>query len=484
MPEEDLVRARREKLARLRAAGVDPFGRAFPVTAHAAEIHGRFADFEGREVKVAGRLMAERGHGRVAFADLQDQTGRIQLYLKADETAGFADLLPLLDLGDWVGAEGIVTRTRRGEESVLVRRLTLLCKSLRPLPDKWAGLRDPDLRQRLRYLDLAVNPETRRVFLARSRVVGEMRRFLEARGFVEVETPILTPLAGGAAARPFVTHHRALDMPLYLRIATELYLKRLVVGGFERVYEIGRVFRNEGVDRWHNPEFTMMECYEAFGDLESMMELTESMVAAVAERVTGATEVVYQGRRLDFRPPWRRLSMLEALADLGLGPAELRDDEAVKGAARRLGVELEPGADRGRAIDAIVSQLVQPELVQPTFLLDHPVEISPLAKERPDRPGATYRFEVVVAGMELANAFSELNDPDEQRRRFEAQLARRAKGDEEVPAEIDEDFLLALEHGLPPTGGLGVGVDRLVMLLTDRASIRDVILFPLVRPEG
>ncbi|MBX5476345.1 MAG: lysine--tRNA ligase [Clostridia bacterium] len=481
MAESEVTRARREKLRALRALGIDPFGSRYETTAHAQDIHERYAEMEGREVRVAGRLMALRVHGKAAFADLQDRTGRVQLYMRADVTDGFDTLLPLLDLGDIVGARGAVMRTRRGEDSVEVRELTLLTKSLRPLPEKWHGLKDVDRRYRQRYLDLIVNPGVRSTFIARSRIIREMRAFLDERGFIEVETPVLTPLAGGAHARPFVTHHNALDMPLYLRIAVELYLKRLIVGGLERVYEIGRVFRNEGVSTRHNPEFTMMECYQAFADYEDIMELTESMVARIAERVTGSPRVRYGDVEIDFTPPWRRLSMIDALERKGVRLADMPDDESARRLARSLGVHVDGNATRGKVIDELVSELVQPELVQPTFLLDHPTEISPLAMRKRDNPELTYRFEAIVNGMELGNAFTELNDPDDQRERFERQMEDRRKGDLESP-ELDEDFLRALEYGMPPTGGLGIGVDRLVMLLTNSPSIRDVILFPLMRP--
>ncbi|MBE3589707.1 MAG: lysine--tRNA ligase [Firmicutes bacterium] len=483
MAESDVTRARREKLAALRALGVDPFGSRYETSAHAEDVHERFAELEGCEVSVAGRLMALRVHGRAAFADLQDRTGRVQLYMRADATGGFETLLPLLDLGDIVGARGTVMRTRRGEDSVEVRELTLLTKSLRPLPEKWHGLKDVDRRYRERYLDLIVNPGVRQTFIARAGVLREMRAFLDERGFIEVETPVLTPLAGGAHARPFVTHHNALDMTLYLRIALELYLKRLIVGGLERVYEIGRVFRNEGVSTRHNPEFTMMECYQAYADYEDIMELTEHMVARVAERVTGSTRVRYGDVEIDFAPPWRRLSMIEALAGKGVRLEDMPDDASARRLARSLGVHVEETATRGKVIDELVSELVQPELVQPTFLLDHPTEISPLAMRKRDNPDLTYRFEAIVHGMEIANAFTELNDPDDQRERFERQMEDRRRGDLESP-ELDEDFLKALEYGMPPTGGLGIGVDRLVMLLTNSPSIRDVILFPLMRPRA
>jgi lysyl-tRNA synthetase class 2 len=483
-PEAELLRARRDKLERLRRQGVDPFGGRYERTHTAAEIRSRFDALQGHGVRVAGRVMALRRHGGAAFADLQDGSGRIQLYARRDALAeprfeGFCDL----DLGDIVGAQGTVVRTRRGEVSVELSDWTMLAKALRPLPEKWHGLKDVDLRYRQRYLDLIVHPEVREAFVLRSRIVAAVRRFLDERGFLEVETPVMTTVAAGAAARPFVTHHNALDMTLYLRIATELHLKRLIVGGFERIYEIGRVFRNEGISTRHNPEFTMLELYQAYADYTDMMAITEEMVAAVAREVLGTARVPYGSCEIDLSPPWARVSMIEALrAKTGFDVLELPSDEAARALARSCGLEVPPDATRGQVIDHLAERLVLPDLVQPTFLLDHPVEISPLAKRKADDPRLTYRFEAIVAGMELANAFSELNDPVDQRERFVAQAAERARGNDEAQP-LDEDFLLALEYGMPPTGGLGIGIDRLVMLLTRSPSIRDVILFPLMRPR-
>jgi lysyl-tRNA synthetase class 2 len=480
--EAELIAARRAKLARWRQAGVDPFGGRFERTALAAELVAGFAQRAGEAVRVAGRVMGLRVHGGAAFADLQDRSGRIQVYARVDKLGSEAfERFCDLDLGDHIGVAGQLMRTRRGEVSVEAEGFQLLAKALRPLPSGWHGLHDVELRYRRRYLDLIVNPEVRQVFVTRSRILAALRRYLDERGFIEVETPVLSAVASGAAARPFRTHHNALDLELELRIATELHLKRLIVGGLERVYEIGRVFRNEGISWRHNPEFTMLECYQAYADYEDMMALTEGMVAFVAEQAVGTTRVRFRGHEIELRPPWRRLSMVEALRD-ALGRDVMAMDEAeVIALARARCPQAAPPATRGQAVDALVDALVLPELIQPTFLLDHPMEISPLAKARPDAPDLAARFEPIVAGFELGNAFSELNDPDEQRERFRQQAAERARGNEEAQA-IDEDFLLALEYGMPPTGGLGIGVDRLTMLLTGAESIRDVILFPLLRP--
>ncbi len=481
-PESELE-ARRAKLGRLRAAGIDPFGARFAQDDHAAELVRDFEGRSGQVVRVAGRVMTVRVHGRAAFADLQDASGTIQIYARVDKLgegpfAGFTEL----DRGDHIGVEGVLMRTRRGEVSVEAGRWTMLAKGLRPLPEKWHGLRDVELRYRHRYVDLVVNADVRAAFTTRARIVTALRRFLDDRGFIEVETPVLGSIAAGATARPFITHHNALDLNLQLRIATELNLKRLIVGGLERVYEIGRVFRNEGISWRHNPEFTMLEVYQAYADYQDIMRLTEHMVAHAAQTAIGTTKVAFRGHEIDLSPPWRRLSMLDSLAEqlgvdvLDVGEASLRD------AARAKDVDLTGAATRGQVIDACVDHLVLPRLIQPTFLMDHPVEISPLAKRRPDDPRVAARFEPIVGGFELGNAFTELNDPDDQRERFLEQAAERARGNDEAHP-YDEDFVLALEYGMPPTGGLGVGIDRLAMLLTGAESIRDVILFPLLRPE-
>jgi lysyl-tRNA synthetase class 2 len=456
----------------------------------ADELHGEFADLgPGSEtdtrVSVAGRLMLHRSFGKLQFGTLQDESGTIQLFVDrstvGDEAAdGFARI----DLGDWLGASGVIMTTRKGELSVRVDEFVVLQKSLRPLPDKWHGLHDIELRSRRRYLDLMVSEEARSVARARALVVGELRRQFEARGFVEVETPVLLREATGATARPFATHHHALDMDMHLRIATELFLKRLVVGGMEKVFEIGRIFRNEGIDSTHNPEFTMLEAYQALADYTDMMNLIEEVVPEVARAVTGDTRITYQGREIDLTPPFPRMTMAELVSDRLGHPVDLDSDPAhLRAQAIGLGIEVEEGWSPARLISEIYEVAVEPEIWAPTYVTHQPVEISPLARRNRDDPRLADRFELVIAGSEYANAFSELNDPDDQRERFEEQAAARAAGDVEAHP-VDDDFLLALEYGLPPTGGLGIGVDRLVMLLTDQAHIREVILFPTLRPEA
>lgn len=482
--ERDEMVVRRQKLARLQELGVDPWGQAFPVSHALADIRARFDELEGQPVTVAGRLMTIRGHGKASFADLQDQSGRLQIYVRADNVGPDQyEVWKLLDLGDLVGVEGTVFRTRRGEMSIEVQRLTVLAKALRPLPAKYHGLRDVDLRYRRRYLDLIVNPEVRETFLLRSRIIRAMREYLDNRGFYEMETPIFSTLAGGAAARPFTTHHNALDLDLFLRIATELYLKRLIVGGFERVYEIGRVFRNEGISTKHNPEFTMLELYQAYADYEDMMALTEDMLLHIADNVLGTRQLPYKDQTIDLTPPWPRLPMLDLIRERAGADLRLhRTDEAARAEAARIGVEVPPNATYSQVLDEVFSERVEPGLIGPVFVIDYPVEISPLAKRRHDDPSLTYRFEAFLGGREIANAFSELNDPLDQRGRFEQQMKEREQGNDEAH-EIDEDFLRALEHGMPPTGGIGIGIDRLVMLLAGVDSIRDVILFPTMRPR-
>jgi lysyl-tRNA synthetase class 2 len=495
----EVVRRRRAKLAALRAGGVDPFGARYPVSQRAGELRARWGGAgeaelgEAPPVTVAGRLTAQRHHGRSCFGQLLDGTGSIQVYARADVLgeayAGFLDL----DVGDFVGVTGPLFRTRTGELTVQVRGWTFLTKAVRPLPEKWHGLRDVETRYRQRYVDLVVNPAAREAFRIRSRLIQGIRRFLDERGFLEVETPVMQAIPGGAAARPFLTHHNALDMPLYLRIALELHLKRLVVGGFDRVYEIGRIFRNEGVSTQHNPEFTMLEFYQAYADYRDLMELTEALLVDLGRTLAGGPALTYQGETIDLTPPWRRLRYLDGVADaIGLPGAALHDREAVRrhaweAAGRR---DVDAGAwGWGAATPAyqmwkdVFETFVEPTLVAPTFVVDFPTELSPLARQKADDPALVDRFELFVARMEVANAYTELNDPDEQRRRFEAQRLAREGGDEEAHP-LDEDFLRALEYGLPPTAGEGIGIDRLAMLFADRASIREVILFPLLRPEG
>ena len=484
-----LTAARLAKVEALRAAGVDPYPVSYTPTADAAGLHRAYGDLasgagSGHRVTVAGRLMTLRRLGGLAFGVLLDATGRIQLYADGAVLGERLEAFTDLDPGDWVGASGEVMRTRRGELSVKVAEFTLLAKALRPLPEKWHGLQDVEVRHRRRYLDLAVNPQSRLVLAARSRLLASLRSTLDGRGFLEVETPTLQAQAGGALAKPFITHHNALDTDLYLRIATELYLKRLVVGGVERVYEIGRTFRNEGVSPRHNPEFTMLEAYQAYADYHSMIELTEALVVAAAEAVVGTTELEYLGKPLSLRAPWRRVGYLEATVEATGMPWDIAMPlEGAREQALELGVEVHSGWGVGKIVSEAFEAHAEPHLWEPTVVMDYPKEISPLARDHREYPGLVERFEVIVAGRELANAFSELNDPLEQRRRFEAQVAARARGDEEAHP-LDEDFLLALEYGMPPTGGLGIGVDRLVMLLTGEESIRDVILFPALRPEG
>jgi lysyl-tRNA synthetase class 2 len=483
-PGDELRAVRVAKWEALRAQGRDPFRLTrYPRTHTATAVRQGWPGNAGESVRVAGRVTAMRLHGKIAFVDVRDESDRIQVVVRDVHPEAYATL-EWLDLGDHVGVEGLVTATRRGEISVDAVAMELLTKSFRGLPDKWAGLKDIDLRYRQRYLDLIAHPAVRDVFRLRSETVRALRDFLHGEGFMEVETPVLWPVAGGAEARPFVTHHNALDLTLYLRIAMELHLKRLVVGGFERVFEIGRVFRNEGISTRHNPEFTLLELYWAYVGYEEIMDLVERMLFHVVTRITGRPVLEVGGRTLDFTPPYARVDFVERLqAAAGVDWFAVTTQAEALQAARRLGIRVDPQASRVQILDKIVAETVEPDLVQPTFLVHHPVEVSPLAKRRAADPRTTERFELFCAGRELANAFSELNDPIDQRRRFEAQQAERARGNLDMP-EWDEDFLLALEHGLPPTGGLGVGVDRLVMLLADVPSIRDVILFPTMRPLG
>lgn len=473
---------RRESLAALRERGVDPYPRRAERTHTAAEVASEYERLEGVRVAVCGRVTAIRRHGKAGFADVTDASGKIQVYTRKDDLDEevFA-VWTLVDVGDIVGAEGEVMKTRTGEVTVKVSGLTVLAKALRALPEKWHGLRDIELRSRHRYLDLIANEESRSVFLARSRILAVARQFLAERGFIEVETPVLQPIYGGAFAKPFVTDHHALGMPLYLRIADELYLKRLIVGGIERVFEIGKDFRNEGTDRTHSPEFTQLELYQAYSDYRGMMEIAESLFVRLARDLTDGTTITWQGTEIDLSPPWRRLTVTEAIRS-AVGDVDLGDAEALAERAESAGLEVERPVDPAALAERILAELVEPTLVEPTFLVDYPRAISPLAKATEGDPEIVERFEIFVGGLELGNSFTELNDPDEQRRRFELQQAARELGDEEAHG-MDDDFLRALEHGMPPTGGLGIGVDRLVMLLTDARHIRDVILFPVMRPE-
>ncbi len=479
------------KVAACREQGIDPYPYRWESTHSHADLQAKFAHLEpGAEVDlgvaVAGRVKAKRVLGKLAFLNLEDESGTIQLYLErqALQTA-FEQLKHLVDLGDILGAQGTLKRTERGELSIKVTSYTLLSKALQPLPDKWHGLTDVAKRYRQRYVDLMVNPQVRQTFRTRALITAALRRYLDRRGFLEIETPVLQTEAGGADARPFVTFHNTLELPLYLRIATELHLKRLVVGGFEKVFELGRIFRNEGVSTRHNPEFTSVEVYQAYADYQDMMALTEDLVTTVAQEVLGTLQISYQGVSVDLSPPWRRVTMAAVVqAETGLDFEKFTTLPEARAAAEALGIEgLEGCLSPGQVMNAVFEQRVEATLVQPTFVLDYPVEISPLAKTHRSKPGLVERFELFVVGRETANSFSELTDPLEQRRRLEAQAARRAAGDEEA-AGVDEDFITALEYGMPPTGGMGMGIDRLVMLLTDSASIRDVIAFPLLRPES
>ncbi len=478
----ELTQVRLQKVNELRSKGIEPYGGRFDRTKFAREIKDEFESLEGKEVRVAGRLMAKRGHGKAGFANLQDPSGNIQLYFKSDDLGEQYELYEKCDIGDIVGIEGRVFRTKRGEISVAVDRMVYLAKSLNPLPEKWHGLKDVELRYRQRYLDLIVNPHVREVFIKRSKIIRSMRRYLDDHGFLEVETPMMQPIPGGATARPFITHHNALNMDLYLRIAPELYLKRLLVGGLEKVYEINRNFRNEGISTKHNPEFTMVEIYQAYADYEVMMELSENLIYHVVMDVLGTPVVEYQGVKLDFTPPWERITMLDAIKEYsGVDLTAVTDDQEARTLARDLGLEIDNNATRGEIINAVFEEKVEPHLIQPTFIYGYPVEISPLAKRNRDNPQLTDRFEIFAMNRELGNAFSELNDPIDQRKRFEMQMAKRSRGDSEAHM-MDEDYLNALSYGMPSAGGLGIGIDRLVMLLTDSPSIRDVILFPTLRP--
>lgn len=480
----ELMLVRREKLTELRDKGIEPYGGKYERTHYAAEITEAFDNFDGKRVSLAGRIMAKRGHGKASFAHIQDSTGRIQIYARLNDIGAEAyELFGKLDIGDIIGVEGTIFKTRMGEITVAVEKLELLSKSLRPLPEKWHGLKDVELRYRQRYVDLIVNPDVKNTFVARSRIIHAIRNFLEQRGFLEVETPMMHPIAGGAAARPFITYHNTLEMNLFLRIAPELYLKRLLVGGFEKVYEINRNFRNEGISTKHNPEFTMLELYQAYADYHDMMSLTEEMISTVANEVLGSTTVQYEGVDINLAAPWTRLPMLEAVKQYsGLDFATISTPQEACQAAKGLGLDVKAEDSWGDILNTVFEEVVEPKLIQPTFITDYPIEISPLAKKIPERPGLTYRFELFIYGREMANAFSELNDPIDQKARFQRQVEKRSAGDDEAHM-MDEDYINALEYGMPPAGGLGIGIDRLVMLLTDSSSIRDVILFPLMKPR-
>lgn len=477
---------RRDKLAALQAEGKDPFEIVkYDVTHHSSDIVNNFDELEGKEVTVAGRLMNKRVMGKASFINVQDRDGRLQGYISKNDVGEESYLaFKKFDIGDIVGVKGVVFRTQKGEISVRASEITLLSKSLKVLPEKFHGLNDQELRYRQRYLDLIMNPEVKDTFIKRSAVLREIRNYLDAKGFLEVETPVLQTIPGGAAARPFITHHNALDIDMYCRIALELPLKRLIVGGLERVYEIGRVFRNEGIDIRHNPEFTLIEIYQAYTDYHGMMDLAEGLFRTIAQNVVGSTVLNYGGYELDLGKPFERLTMVDAVKKYaGVDFNEIPDTAAAKALAKEKGIEFEERHAKGDILNLFFEEYVEKNLIQPTFIMDYPVEISPLTKRKPSNPEYTERFELFIVGREYGNAYSELNDPIDQRKRFEHQEAMRAAGDDEANM-IDEDFLTALEYGMPPTGGIGIGIDRLVMLMTESVSIRDVILFPTMKPIG
>jgi lysyl-tRNA synthetase class 2 len=488
----ELLQIRRDKLNTLRELGVDPFGKRYDRTHHAGNLirmYGEISkeDLEANpiEVSIAGRIMQKRGMGKASFAHVQDLSGKLQIYVREDEIgAALYEAFDLLDLGDIVGVRGTLFKTKTGELSLRAKQLEILTKSLYPLPEKFHGLKDVELRYRQRYVDLITNPEVQETFITRSRIIQAIRRYFDGLGFLEVETPTLHSIAGGAAARPFVTHHNALDMQMYMRIAIELHLKRLIVGGLEKVYEIGRVYRNEGVSTRHNPEFTMLELYEAYADYEDIMRLTENVIAHVAQEVLGTTTVMYQGIEVNLAPPFRRAHMVDLIREaVGVDfRAEMSDDEARRLAAEHK-VHVEPSHSFGHIVNSFYEQYVEETLIQPTFVYGHPTAISPLAKKNAADPRFTDRFELFIVGREYANAFTELNDPIDQKQRFEDQLVEKEQGNDEAH-EMDHDFIRALEYGMPPTGGLGIGIDRLIMLLTNAPSIRDVLLFPHMRAQS
>lgn len=488
---EELIESRREKRDALRAAGIDPYPIRYSYDLEPHEVHGRYDEKNAEELdelavtlEVPGRVKAVRGHGKLVFVDLWDGKEKLQLFIRKNKLPDEAKtILDNLDLGDVVGAKGQVMRTKKGELSLMVSRLTFLAKAMRPLPEKWHGLTDVEARYRQRYLDLLTNPESRRVFEVRSEIVRFIRRFLDDEGFMEVETPMMHTLAGGATARPFVTHHNALDLELYMRVAPELFLKRLLVGGIPKVYEINRNFRNEGISVRHNPEFTMLELYQAYADYRDMMDLTEEMISELATQVLGEPALNWQGERIDLSRPWPRYTMKQAVIELGGVDPEAADTaEGLLTVLRERELPIPDDRSYGKLLEAVFEASVEHQLTGPVFILDYPVEVSPLAKQSPEDPRFTERFELFLGGMEIANAFSELNDPEVQAQRFREQLEARDRGDEEAH-RFDADYVRALEQGMPPAGGEGIGIDRLTMLLTDRPSIRDVILFPLMRPE-
>lgn len=487
----DQLLVRRQKMNDLIEQGIDPFGKKYERTHLTEEILSEYGEIskeeldpQENEVQIAGRIMAKRGQGKAGFAHIQDLKGRIQIYVRQDQVGEEAyRLFDGADLGDIIGLQGVVFKTNKGETSVKAKEFVMLSKALRPLPDKYHGLKDVEQRYRKRYVDLIINPEVKDTFITRSRIIQSMRRYLDKLGYLEVETPTLHTIAGGATAKPFITHHNALDMELYMRIAIELHLKRLIVGGLEKVYEIGRVYRNEGISTRHNPEFTMLELYEAYGDFESIMELTENVIEHIALDVLGSSTVTYGQQEVHLATPWKRISMVEAIKEVvGIDFSVQMTDGEAKGLAQEHGIEIQPHMTFGHIVNEFFEQRVEETLIQPTFVYGQPLEISPLAKKNEQDPRFTDRFELFVVAREHANAFTELNDPIDQKERFEAQVAEKAAGNDEAH-EMDHDFIEALEYGMPPTGGLGIGIDRLVMLLTNAPSIRDVLLFPTMREQ-
>ena len=484
LDENHLIKIRKEKLEELKKQGKNPFEiRKYNRTHISEEIKNNFVDLEGKDVSIAGRIVAKRIMGKASFCHIQDMQGKIQSYVSINDLGEESySAFKTYDIGDIIGITGFVFKTRTEEISIHAKEVVLLTKSLRPLPEKFHGLKDTELRYRQRYVDLIMNPEVKETFLTRTKIIKEIRRILDSKGYLEVDTPILNTIAGGAAARPFITHHNTLDMDMYLRIANELYLKRLIVGGFDKVYEMGRMFRNEGISIKHNPEFTNIELYSAYEDYNDMMNITEEIISTVAQNVLGTTKITYQGTPIDLTPGWKRIPMIEAIKEVtGIDFNTLNSDEEACEAARKIGVAIEGTISRGEAINLVFEEKVEETLVQPTFIYDYPVDVSPLTKRKPSDPRLVERFEFFIGGREYGNAYSELNDPIDQYERFLEQVKQREAGDEEANM-MDEDFVQALEYGMPPTGGLGIGVDRLVMLLTNSASIRDVLLFPTMKP--
>ena len=484
LDENHLIAIRKEKLEELKKAGKDPFKITKYNRTHLSQnIKDHYDELEGKDVSVAGRIMAKRIMGKASFCTIQDAEGKIQSYVSINDLGeeSYAEF-KTYDIGDIIGIKGFVFKTRTEEISIHAKEVVLLTKSLRPLPEKFHGLKDTELRYRQRYVDLIMNPEVKDTFMIRSKIIKEIKNVLDNKGYVEVETPILNTIAGGAAARPFITHHNTLNMDMYLRIANELYLKRLIVGGFDRVYEMGRMFRNEGISIKHNPEFTSIELYAAYQDYNDMMDITEEIISTVAQKVLGTTKITYQGTPIDLTPNWKRISMIDSIKEVtGIDFNILKTDEEASDAARKIGIEIDGTLERGNVINLVFEERVEETLIQPTFIIDYPVEVSPLTKRKPSDPRLVERFEVFIGGREYGNAYSELNDPIDQYERLAKQAEAKEKGDEEAGG-MDEDFVTALEIGLPPTGGMGIGLDRLIMLLTDSASIRDVLFFPTMKP--